>query len=465
MITLKNAHVLVLGLGDSGLAMARWCAHAGARVRVADSRTAPPGLMPLTRCVPEAECVLGAFEHGLLAGVDLVAVSPGLDFASALLDEARRRGLPVVGEMSLFASALEGLDARRATRIIAITGTNGKTTTTALTAALVAACGIDVEAAGNISPAALDVLLARIEQGQGLPECWVLELSSFQLESMSGLAPDAATVLNLSEDHLDRHGDMASYAAIKARIFAGGGVQVLNRDDPVVAAMALADREIVWFGIGGPTRDTDFGVGADAQGESLMRGDRPLLAVAEFPLAGRHNLANALAALALGTAIGCPLEPMVAALRRFAGLPHRMALVARRGDGVCYYDDSKGTNVGATVAALEGLDTPVVLIAGGDGKGQDFTPLRQPLAARGRAVVLIGRDAVRIADALAGLALPVCMRDTLQQAVCEADRLAQPGDALLLSPACASLDMFRNYADRGRQFVEAVLQLPEVSPA
>ena len=465
MNTLAGTLVLVLGLGESGLAMARWCAHAGARLRVADSRDAPPGLDALRRRLPEAEVVLGEFDVALLEGVGLVAVSPGLDFNGLLLQSARDRGLTVVGEMTLFAEALETLNARRATRVVAITGTNGKTTTTALTAALIGATGLDTVAAGNISPAALDVLLERIEQDRSLPECWVLELSSFQLESMEGLVADAATVLNLSDDHLDRHGDMASYARIKARIFAGEGVQVLNRSDALVAAMSLPGREVIWFGSDRASGDKDFGLLDDNGTSWLACGGETLLDTSRMKIAGRHNAMNALAALALGRAIGCPIGRMLEALSRFTVLPHRMELVARRRDGVCYYNDSKGTNVGATVAALEGLDRPAVLIAGGDGKGQDFSPLREPLSRRGRAVVLIGRDALHIADALAGLDLPVRRSETLQLAVREADGLARPGDAVLLSPACASLDMFRNYADRGRQFVDAVLQLAEVSPA
>ncbi len=465
MNPLSGTLVLVLGLGESGLAMARWCAHANARLRVADNRVSPPGLEVLRTRLPDAQVVLGEFSANLLEDVGLVAVSPGLDFNASLLEAARQRGVAVVGEMTLFARALEALNARKTTKLVAITGTNGKTTATALTAALIAATGLDTVAAGNISPAALDVLLERIEQRRPLPECWVLELSSFQLESMEGLTADAATVLNLSDDHLDRHGDMANYARIKARIFSGDGVQILNRDDARVAMMHIAGREALWFGADRASRDGDFGLQVEAGTTWLTRGRARLLDSSRMKLAGRHNAMNALAALALGHAIGCPLAPMVEALPRFAGLPHRMEMVARRRDGVYYYNDSKGTNVGATVAALEGLDRRAVLIAGGDGKGQDFSPLREPLSRRGRAVVLIGRDAPQIADTLAGLDLPVRRSQSLQLAVREADGLAQPGDAVLLSPACASLDMFRNYADRGRQFVDAVLQLAEVSPA
>ncbi len=462
MKTLSNLSVLVLGLGESGLAMARWCAYCGARVLVADSRQEPPGINVLRDSCPDIAVRTGEFEVSLLDGVELVAVSPGLDFHGFLPAEARRRGIPVLGELSLFAQALIDLDARRDTRILAITGTNGKTTTTALTAALVKACGLDAVAAGNISPAVLDVLRTRCESGKSLPDCWVLELSSFQLESMEGLAPDAATVLNVSDDHLDRHGDMVNYAQIKSRIFDGCAVQVLNRDDERVAAMARPGGHVISFGAETAPTDNDYGLLALDGRNSLYRGSRCLIDAAELPLQGTHNALNALAALALCEAIGCQLTPLLDALRSFKGLPHRMALVACRADGVRYYNDSKGTNVGATVAAMLGIQAPVVLIAGGDGKGQDFSPLRVAIQGRARGVVLIGRDADRVANALSGVEVLIKRCETLQQAVVEADALALAGDAVVLSPACASLDMFRNYADRGDQFATAVRDLPEV---
>ncbi len=465
MSALTGKHVLVLGLGESGLAMARWCALRGARVRVADSRATPPGVDALRADAPLAEIVTGEFGPAVLDGIDLVALSPGLDPRVGVAAEARRRGLPITGEMSLLARALDELGVRAQTRILAITGTNGKTTTTALTAALAQSAGIDAVAAGNISPAALDVLMERLEIGAELPACWVLELSSFQIETMRGLDPDAATVLNVTDDHLDRYVDLEEYAATKAAIFQGRGVQVLNRDDGRVAAMAQTGRRVIRFGTSAPTAEHDYGL-ADVDGRTwLMRGDERLLALADLPLAGRHNAANALAALALCEG-GLDIAPrrLINGLLAFRGLPHRVELVAERADGVRFYDDSKGTNVGATVAALAGMDCPVVLIAGGDGKGQDFSPLAPVFASKARAVVLIGRDARRIERAVAGCGVALEHAADLDAAVLRANALAQAGDVVLLSPACASLDMFRNYAHRAEVFIAAARRLPEVTP-
>ena len=455
--------VLVLGLGESGLAMARWCARQGARLRVADSRAAPPGLAALRSHAPEAEIVLGDFRTALLDGVEVVAVSPGLDARIGVLVEARRRGIAQVGEMALFSGALDALGARARTRILAITGTNGKTTTTSLTAAIARAAGCDAVAAGNISPAALSVLLERLDQDRSLPDCWVLELSSFQLETPHGLAAEAATVLNVSDDHLDRHGDMAAYAATKAHVFDGDGVQVVNRQDAQVMAMAQPGRRVISFGIDSAPGGTDFGIVQAVDGAWLAQGDQHLLPLSALNIAGLHNAANVLAALALGTAIGLPRAPMLAGLTSFRGLPHRVEAVARRSDDVVFYDDSKGTNVGATLAALAGLGRPVVLIAGGDGKGQDFSPLHAAVAHHARAVVLIGRDAGRIEAALAGAGAMIERAADMDVAVARAAALALPGDAVLLSPACASLDMFRNYTHRAEVFVAAVRRLPQVS--
>jgi UDP-N-acetylmuramoylalanine--D-glutamate ligase len=463
MSELTGKHVLVLGLGESGLAMARWCALRGARVRVADSRATPPGLDALREDAPLAEIVTGAFGAEVLDGIDRVALSPGLDPRVGVAAEARRRGLPITGEMSLLAQALEELGVRAQTRVLAITGTNGKTTTTALTAALARSAGIDAVAAGNISPAALDVLMDRLEIGAELPACWVLELSSFQIETMHGLAAEAATVLNVTDDHLDRYTDLDDYARTKAAIFEGQGVQVLNREDARVAAMALPGRRVIRFGTSAATAAQDYGL-AEVDGQTwLVRGGERLLALAELPLAGRHNAANALAALALCEGgLGIAPQRLIAGLKTFRGLPHRVELVAERVDGVRFYDDSKGTNVGATVAALAGTDCPVVLIAGGDGKGQDFSPLAPVLARKARVLVLIGRDADRIEQAVAGCGVRVECAADLDAAVDLANACAQPGDAVLLSPACASLDMFRNYAHRAEVFVAAVRRLPGV---
>lgn len=463
MSALTGKHVLVLGLGESGLAMARWCTLRGARVRIADSRETPPGLDALCADAPLAEIRTGAFDDEVLDGIELVAVSPGLDPRTGVIAQARERGIQITGEMSLLGQALDEFGVRAQSRILAITGTNGKTTSTALAAALAVSVGVDAVAAGNISPAALDVLMERLELGQPLPHCWVLEMSSFQIETLSGLAPEAATVLNVTDDHLDRYADLAEYAATKARIYSDCGTQVVNRDDARVQAMALPGRSVIRFGLGVPGQSGDYGIAPGNGGDWLVRGEAFLLPLCDLPLAGRHNAANAMAALALCEAgLGLSPEALLPGLRAFRGLPHRVEWVAERADGVRFYDDSKGTNVGATVAALAGMDCPVVLIAGGDGKGQDFRPLADALPGRARAMVLIGRDAGRIEAVAADRGVPIEHAADLDVAVDRANALAQAGDAVLLSPACASLDMFRNYAHRAEVFVAAVRRLEGV---
>lgn len=453
---------LVLGLGESGLAMARWLAGQGAALRVADSRAVPPGVERLRGEVPAAEIVTGPFELTLLNGVDRIAISPGIDPRQPLVQIARQRGIPVVGEMDLLVQALETLGVREQTKIVAITGTNGKTTTTTLAGEMVRACGVDGVVAGNISPAALDVLMGRQAAGQALPAVWVLELSSFQLETSPALEAVSATVLNVTDDHLDRYDGLDDYASTKAAVFRGNGVQVLNREDARVAAMALPGRRVFTFGVDAPAGADDFGMVQAADGEWLVRGAERLLARSELKLAGSHNVANALAALALCEAAGLPRPALVAALKAFRGLPHRVEQVAERSDSVTYYDDSKGTNVGATVAALEGLRRKVVLIVGGDGKGQDFSPLKDAFSRYARAVVLIGRDARTIEAAVVGCGVPLIHAADMDAAVLEADARAETGDVVLLSPACASLDMFRNYAHRAQVFIDAVKRLPGV---
>jgi UDP-N-acetylmuramoylalanine--D-glutamate ligase len=458
---LRGKHVLILGLGESGLASARWCVRNGARLRLADTRTAPPGLTQLREMLPGADFVSGAFGKHLLEDIDLLVISPGVSAGQMVVFEARARGIPVVGEIELFAQALQQLGVRHQTRIIAITGTNGKTTTTTLTAHLCRAAGRDAELAGNISPAALDALMARLDAGR-LPEIWVLELSSFQLETLDTLHADVATVLNISDDHLDRYIDLDEYASAKVRIFAGQGIQVINRDDARVKHMALPGRLLISFGLDAPGMLEDFGL-LERGGEAwLAQGDSALLPLSRLPLPGRHNAANALAALALCHALGLPLSRLVDGLLSFHGLPHRVELVDEIG-GIRYFDDSKGTNVGATVAALEGrlhaTGSKTILIAGGDGKGQDFSPLHAAVAAHARAVVLIGRDAPRIALALDGCGVPLFPAPDMMAAVQAATDAAYPGDAVLLSPACASFDMYRNYAHRAEAFIAAVRSL------
>ncbi|WP_018411695.1 UDP-N-acetylmuramoyl-L-alanine--D-glutamate ligase [Methyloversatilis thermotolerans] len=456
-MTLAGCHVLVLGLGESGLAMARWCVRQGAVLRVADNRPEPPGLDALRRDCPHAELRCGAFGPALLEGIALLALSPGLAPHEALVQEARRRGIEVVGEIELFARALRELGWRERTKVIAVTGTNGKTTTTALVGALVRACGLSTEVAGNISPAALDALMTALDEDR-VPQAWVLELSSFQLETTDTLDADAATVLNVTQDHLDRHpGGMPAYAAAKARVFGADTVQVLNRDDRWSIAMRRDGTRAIRFGDGAP-HEGDYGLVARDGQLVLARGKRALLALDDMKLAGRHNAHNALAALALCEAIGLPLELCIAALKDFAGLPHRVETVMDI-DGIRFIDDSKGTNVGATVAAIEGLGRPLSLILGGDGKGQDFAPLGPVCARHARFCALIGRDAPAIADVLAAHGVAHGRYATLEEATRAAHAAAQRGDAVLLSPACASLDMFRNYAHRAAVFVAEVQRI------
>lgn len=460
-MTLHGKRVLVLGLGESGLAMARWLARAGARVRVADSRAAPPNVGALRVAAPDAELFVGGFPGSAFADVDLLAISPGVPARTPEVAAATARGLPLVSEIELFAWGVRKYAPR--SRIVAVTGSNGKTTTTALTAHLLSAAGIPAVACGNISPSALDALMQALDRDR-LPAVWALELSSFQLETTHSLAAEAATVLNVSEDHLDRYDDMDAYAAAKARVFTGCRTMLVNRDDARVAAWAnepWAPR-CVSFGLGAPPRDADYGI-ADG---SIVRGGARLAALADLPLAGLHNAANVMAALALGEAVGdgAPISPrrllagLVNGLTTFSGLPHRVEKVADI-DGVAYFDDSKGTNVGATQAALQGLGRKVAIILGGEGKDQDFSLLRPALAAHARAVALIGRDAGLIAAAIGEAGAPVKFCDDLPQATRWCADQAQPGDAVLLSPACASFDMFRNYAHRAEVFVAAVRAL------
>ena len=531
---LRDLHVLVLGLGESGLAMARWCARHGAQVQVWDSREQPPHAAALATAAPGATLRSGALSADDLAGVQMVLKSPGLaphdERIAPLLAAARATGIAVGGELDLFARALTDLQADRgyAPQVLAITGTNGKTTTTAMCALLVERCGLAVAVAGNIGPTMLDTLATALATAldapdQPLPAVWVLELSSFQLDGVQGFQPSAATVLNITQDHLDWHGSMAAYAAAKARIFGAGTTMVVNRDDLMVEAMVPAPvlakggrgkpardtgPKVVRFGLDAPQRPGDFGLvvengmawlvrareadetvkrrtrplgrrdaAAVPQGESGISG-RPvdawdeddeihlqrLMPADALRIRGRHNAANALAALALATAIGCPLAQLLHGLREYAGEPHRVEYIATVG-GVEAFDDSKGTNVGATVAALLGLGADkapakLVVVLGGDGKGQDFSPLAAPVARHARAVALIGRDAGAIADALNADAtaamLPQQRHDTLEAAVAWCFQQAQAGDAVLLSPACASLDMFRNYGHRAQVFVQAV---------
>ncbi|MBS0427082.1 MAG: UDP-N-acetylmuramoyl-L-alanine--D-glutamate ligase [Proteobacteria bacterium] len=665
---LQDLPVLILGLGASGLAMARWCARHGARVTVADTREAPPQLAVLREELPQAQFVGGPFSAALIEGSPIRAVyrSPGLSPAAVapVVDAARAVGLVVGGELDLFAQALRDVHAARieaaqaaapalltddpelessvaaeapvadaaepevapvpdapdedlpaaattepapargepasstvdesvtppveaheaesgandvdasvgaqvdgvqpdpslsvpapmptaaapaepaapgvyvpkAAReaaefvariaelstpaalaqaeeepapapavvieapaapvgytpaVLAITGTNGKTTVTSLTAQLIEHAGKSVAVAGNIGPTLLDTLAAHID-ADTLPQVWVLELSSFQLDGVQGFEPTAATVLNITQDHLDWHGDMASYAAAKARIFGQKGLMVLNRDDAAVMAMLPAPlkaklqkpvvRAHLTFGADLPRRPGDFGIERINGMAWLVRAHEAdetqkrkrgavqeedihiqrLMPADALRIRGQHNALNALAALALSVSAGCPMGPMLYGLREYRGEPHRVEPVAII-DGVEFFDDSKGTNVGATAAALLGLgvDRKVIVILGGEGKGQDFSPLADPVQRFARAVVLIGRDAPVIESALADTGVPLLHAPDMDEAVATAARRAHAGDAVLLSPACASFDMFKDYAHRAEVFRTAVEALQD----
>ncbi|WIV98943.1 UDP-N-acetylmuramoyl-L-alanine--D-glutamate ligase [Kinneretia aquatilis] len=603
---LQGLRVLILGLGDSGLAMAAWVARQGAeRIAVWDSRSQPPQAAALAEQVPAARFFSGELSADELIGVQLVLKSPGLSPLDArlqpLLNQARQTGVPVQGELDLFARALADLKSERgyAPAVLAITGTNGKTTTTCMTALLAERAGKRVAVAGNIGPSmlttlgaaldlepapvlpeevpqelaaeaelaspvadeavapgaateveeasaeltvelaaeseapepapadavpaaasaeaaeavsTLDMVEALLDEAplpikppppkgpvfEHLPEVWVLELSSFQLDGVQGFEPTAGAVLNLTQDHLDWHGDMAAYTRAKAFVFGQNGLMVINRDDPVVEGLVPAavmvkqgrgraaksvQRAVTRFGLDAPDRPGDFGlveeggmawlVRAREQDETLKRRKdeeeeivlQRLMPADALRVRGRHNAANALAALALASAAGCALAPMLHGLREYRGEPHRVEHVTTIA-GVDFYDDSKGTNVGATVAAITGLGADrapakLVLILGGDGKGQDFSPLAAGVARHARAVALIGRDGPQIAAALADCGVPLQAHESLEAATAWCQAQAQSGDSVLLSPACASLDMFRNYAHRAEVFVAAVQQLAE----
>jgi UDP-N-acetylmuramoylalanine--D-glutamate ligase len=490
MVALHGQQVTILGLGASGLAMARWCARQGANVTVADTRAEPPQLAALRADVPSAQFVSGAFSADLLQGntVRAVFASPGLapTETAPVLQAAQAMGLWLGGELSLFAQALTDLKATAEyqPQVLAITGTNGKTTVTSLTGQLIARAGKTVAVAGNIGPTLLDTLTEALVQ-ENLPQVWVLELSSFQLEACQNFEPTAGVVLNLSQDHLDWHGSMAHYAQAKAKVFGQVGLMVLNRDDPLVMAMLPTPvkgkgvRNWIGFGAHLPQRPGDFGLeevngvvwlvrALESDETRKKRRDteelfiQRLMPADALRIRGRHNACNALAALALCAAAGCALAPVLYGLREYRGEPHRVEPVAIV-NGVEYFDDSKGTNVGATVAALVGLgvERKVVVILGGDGKGQDFTPLAAPVQRYVRAVVLLGRDAPLVRQALSATDVPMLDASGMAQAVLLASQQAHSGDVVLMSPACASLDMFRNYAHRAEVFCHAVQQLAQ----
>ena len=576
---LAGKHVLVLGLGVSGMALARWCARCGAQVSVADTRAAPPQLQALQDALPAVAFIHSEMNADLFssAAFDLVVKSPGLLPASVagVIGAAQATGIACGNELSLFAQALADLkhDRAYAPKVIGITGTNGKTTVTSLTGKLIFKAGKSVAVAGNIGPSLLDTLgekldaalLAQAAAAQAalqdaldaqvaqaadikaiapadagtqeqygdieedevdenataeaqdefdsalvpvtsplaelpllcalpalptMPEVWVLELSSFQLDGVSNFEPTVATVLNVTQDHLDWHGTFAAYAAAKSRVY-GKGLMLLNRDDalvmaalpqpaPVTKGKQPATRPFITFGSDVPRRPGDYGietvngmawlVRAAVADETIKRRRdedvvlhiQRLMPLDALRIYGRHNATNALAAIGLAVAAGCSLAPMLHGLREYRGEPHRVASVGVINE-IEYFDDSKGTNVGATVAALTGLgaDRKLVLILGGEGKGQDFSPLAEPVSRYARAVVLMGRDAALIRSALQDTSATLFDAASMQDAVQMATQQARPGDAVLMSPACASFDMFDNYAHRAQVFCEAVQALAQ----
>jgi len=444
MKTERRQRALVVGLGVTGYSCVRHLVARGYDVRVVDTRATPPRLTALKQDFPNVPVHCGDLPVSAFDGIDLLVVSPGMAIGEPAIVRAIAAGATPVGDIELFAQEANA-------PVLAVTGANGKSTVTALLGAMCQAAGWDTAVGGNIGVPALGLLR------DPAPRVYVLELSSFQLETTYSLNARAATVLNITPDHMDRYADLPSYAAAKARIFAGDGAQILNGDDPIVRAMARPGRDVRLFSMTSPARDKDYGLRSEGDDVWLMRGTERLLAASEIRLPGRHNLTNVLAAMALADAAGVPRNAQQQAARTFAGLPHRTEVVGHY-QGVTWINDSKGTNVGATLAAIAGMTAPVVLIAGGDGKGADFTPLKPAVAERARMVVLIGRDAPQIETALGGV-VPVYRAADMRAAVTRAAELAQAGDVVLLSPACASFDMFRNYEHRGDVFKTTVKEV------
>ena len=434
---------IIVGLGKSGMSLVRFLANRGVSFAVADTREHPPELATLRRDYPQVEVRCGALDVEFLCRADELYVSPGLALATPALQQAAMRGVKLSGDIELFARNAKA-------PIVAISGSNAKSTVTTLVGEMAAAAGMRVAVGGNLGTPALDLLSDDVE-------LYVMELSSFQLETTDQLGAEVATVLNISEDHMDRYTGLPAYHLAKHRIFRGARQVVVNRQDALTRPL-IGEGVPCWtFGLNKPDRN-GFGLREENGEKYLAFQFDNLLPVRELKIRGGHNQANALAALALGHAVGLPFDAMLASLKTFAGLVHRCQWL-RELNGVNYYDDSKATNVGAALAAIEGLgadiDGKLVLIAGGDGKGADFTPLKAPVAAHCRAVVLLGRDADLLA-ATFGDSVPLVRVTTLEEAVQRAADIAQEGDAVLLSPACASLDMFKNFEERGQLFARAV---------
>jgi UDP-N-acetylmuramoylalanine--D-glutamate ligase len=446
--TTKPSSAVIVGLGRTGLSCARYLRGLGWKIAVTDTRVQPPELPALRRLDPEIPVSAGGLDTRLLDDAVCVVASPGVSLSAPFFVEARQRGLEIVGDIELFARAVDA-------PVVGITGTNGKSTVTTLVGRMAERAGLKVRVGGNLGEPALDLLTDARADAQPT-QLYVLELSSYQLEATSSLDLKTATVLNVTSDHLDRYNTIEDYAFAKARIFARCDTAVINLDDPLVVAMPLPGQRTLGFSLRA-TIGADYAV-ATRDGEWwLMRGSQPLMPVSAMKIKGLHNAANALASLALGEALGLPMASMLAELGSFAGLPHRAQWVADI-KGVTYINDSKGTNVGATIAAVSGMTGPLIIIAGGDGKNQDFGPLADAFRGKVRHTVLIGRDAGAIEKVLQGVTTTESCA-SLEEAVTAAARAARPGDTVLLSPACASLDMFRDYAHRGAVFTQAVKEL------
>jgi UDP-N-acetylmuramoylalanine--D-glutamate ligase len=454
-LELKNKRVLVLGLGETGLSALRWLEKQGAILSVADSRDNPPNIDPLIKAMPNLSIYKGKFQQEVLLSAEVIVISPGVPLSDPAVKVAIAHGIPVIGDVELFAQYR-----LKNTKVIGITGSNGKTTVTSLVGEICKQAGLKTIVAGNIGLPVLDVLQMDV------PDIYVLELSSFQLETTNSLILDAATILNVTEDHMDRYDTFKDYAKAKSRILTHAKVTILNRDDLTTLAMSLesaAPKGTFTFGLNEAPTQNDFGIINTDESQFLVHGKRKLCKTNELKISGQHNVANALAASALCHAVGIENESIVAALRKFNGLPHRVEWVANI-ENVDYVDDSKGTNVGATCAAINGMTKnnrpqKVVLIAGGDGKGQDFSPLASAVENNCRAIVLYGRDAHMIETVLLSTNVSIYQAHDLKEAVNIAKKIAVSGDAVLLSPACASFDMFKNYVHRAEVFIEAVKQL------
>lgn len=434
--------VLVMGMGVTGASCARYFAARGRAAEFADTREQPPGIDAIMDAMPDARVHTGMPPAELSPGIRQLVVSPGVDLQSPLMIAARQRKIEIVSDIDLFVAECTG-------RIVAITGSNGKSTVTSMLGNMLSTVGWSVSTGGNLGTPALDLLLPETE-------IYVLELSSFQLERSKLIPASVSVLLNVSPDHLDRHLDMDAYAAAKARIYGACDHAVLNRDAADLAALVPAGTPVTSFGLDQPAAG-ELGIQVTSRGECITYGETLLLSVDEFPLLGRHNLSNALAALALGSVLGADLHGLAQALKRYRGLPHRMEIVATA-NGVTWVDDSKATNVGAAVTSIQGIADPFILIAGGDAKGAGFEALADALSGRQCAVILLGRDAVAISDVLEGIC-DVKIVATMRDAVASAMAIAVPGHTVLLAPACSSHDMFENFAERGDKFAGAVLEV------